>query len=217
MWNAMWGADRTTTAYEFYNSLAHETNNTGLDPSHDRYDEFLRMMCQWQHLMLLKRGGRAHDPCDDRIKATKPGELALLCPACLHPGKNLPPGWEKVAFLYAIFLALDANFRLQRKDVSTEKHDPGLGEGWVFFGEVKKYMAHLDKHWAQPQERSTCIAHDAVDKPDRESLGTASSGIGTVDCARHNMKRPDGIGDLQRGYLNMDYMFFMSLTGIALL
>jgi hypothetical protein len=36
--------------------------------------------------------------------------------------------------------------------MSTEEHDPGLGEGWVFFGEVKKYMAHLDKHWAQPQE-----------------------------------------------------------------
>ncbi|KAJ7795160.1 hypothetical protein B0H14DRAFT_2391995 [Mycena olivaceomarginata] len=211
------------SAYEFYNSLAHETNNTGLDPSRDRYDEFLRMTRQWQHLMLLKRGGRAHDPCDDRIKSTKPGELALLCPACPHPGKNLPPGWEKVAyeraFLYAIFLALDANFRLQRKDVSTEEHDPGLSEGWAFFGEVKKYMAHLDKHWAQPQERSTCVAHDAVDKPDRESLGTASSGIGTVDCARHNMKRPNGIGDLQRGerYLNMDYMFFMSLEGSALL
>jgi hypothetical protein len=48
-------------------------------------------------------------------------------------------------------------------------------------------------------QRSTCVAHDAVDKPDRESLGTASSGIGTVDCARHNMKRPSGVGDLQKG------------------
>ncbi|KAJ6525006.1 hypothetical protein B0H19DRAFT_1340096, partial [Mycena capillaripes] len=40
-----------------------------------------------------------------------------------------------------------------------------------------------------------------------------SSGIGTVDCARHNMKRPSGVGDLQKGerYLNMDYLFFMSL------
>jgi hypothetical protein len=56
------------------------------------------MTRQWQHLMLLKRGGRAHDPSNDRINATKPGELALLCPACPQPGKNLPVDWEKIPF-----------------------------------------------------------------------------------------------------------------------
>ncbi|KAF8146647.1 hypothetical protein K438DRAFT_1440687, partial [Mycena galopus ATCC 62051] len=52
--------------------------------------------------------------------------------------------------------------------------------------------------------------HDAVDEPDQESFGTASSGIGTVDCARHNMKRPNGVGDLRKGerYINMDYMLW---------
>ncbi|KAJ6494088.1 hypothetical protein C8R47DRAFT_1176521 [Mycena vitilis] len=205
--------------YEFYNSLARETNNTGLEPSRERYDEFVRMTRQWQHLALLKRAGRAHSTDNDRIHDTKAGECALLCPACPQPGKNLPPDWEKVpwekSFLYALFLAIDANFRLKRKDVSSEAKDPGLTEGWAFFGEVKKYMAHLDEFWDQKQERSTCVAHDAVDKPDRESLGTVSSGIGTVDCARHNMKRPNGVGDLQKGerYLNMDYLFFMSLAG----
>jgi hypothetical protein len=64
----------------------------------ERYDEFLRMTRQWQHLMLLKRAGRGHDPCEDRMNATKPGELALLCPACPQPGKNLPPNWQNVPF-----------------------------------------------------------------------------------------------------------------------
>ncbi|KAJ7073553.1 hypothetical protein B0H15DRAFT_792741, partial [Mycena belliarum] len=43
--------------------------------------------------------------------------------------------------------------------------------------------------------------------------------IGTVDCARHNMKRPNGVGDLQRGekYINMDWMLWMSLVGYDLL
>ncbi|KAJ7891640.1 hypothetical protein B0H14DRAFT_2560696 [Mycena olivaceomarginata] len=199
------------SGYKFYNSLARETNNTGSDPSRERYDKFLRM---------TRRG---HDPCEDRVNATKPGELALLCPACPQPGKNLPPNWQNVpferAFLYALYLAIDANFWLQRKDVSSEERDPGLSRGWAFFGDVVRYMAHLEANRAQPQERSTCVAHDAVDKPDRESLGTVSSGIGTVDCARHNMKRPLGVGDLQRGerYLNMDYMFFMSLMGSLVL
>ncbi|KAJ7602950.1 hypothetical protein DFH06DRAFT_1350766 [Mycena polygramma] len=210
------------SAYEYYNSLAQETDNTGLDPSRERYDEFLRMARQWQHLQLLKRAARGHSTDANRINDTKAGEVALLCPACPQPGKNLPPDWanlpfEKV-FIYALYLAIDANFRLKRKDVSSEKKDPGLVKGWAFFGDVTHYMTHLDKFWDQKQDRSTCVSHDAVDKPDRESLGTASSGIGTVDCARHNMKRPNGVGDLQKGerYLNMDYLFFMSLRASPL-
>jgi hypothetical protein len=88
---------------------------------------------------------------------------------------NLPPGWEEAPedmayvvsylasslpadalhrFLYALFVAIDANFRLKRKDVSTEEKDPGLGPGWAFFCEVKTYMAHVKKHWDQPQDVS---------------------------------------------------------------
>lgn len=55
-------------------------------------------------------------------------------------------------------------------------------------------------------KKSTCVSHDAVDKPDREARGLAASGAGTVDCARHNFKRPNGVGDLQKGerYVGMD-------------
>ncbi|KAJ6517571.1 hypothetical protein DFH09DRAFT_940379 [Mycena vulgaris] len=204
------------SAYEFYYSLARETDNTGLD----RYHEFLRMTREWRHLQMLKRSARGHDP--EGVANTQEGECALLCPACPQPGKNLPPDWkdypEEKQFLFALFLAMDANFRLKRKDVSSEEKDPGLGKGWAFFCEVKAYMVHVKKNWGQVQERSHCVAHDAVDKPDREARGTASSGIGAVDCARHNMKRPNAVGDLQLGerYLNMDYMFFKSVVGTEL-
>ncbi len=49
----------------------------------------------WRHLHLLKRAGRGHDP--GGIAATKDGELALECPACPHPGKNLPDHWDEEA------------------------------------------------------------------------------------------------------------------------
>lgn len=39
---------------------------------------------------MLKRAGRGHDG----ISATKMGECAVLCPACPHPGINLPKNWE---------------------------------------------------------------------------------------------------------------------------
>lgn len=29
--------------------------------------------------------------------------------------------------------------------------------------------------------------------------GLVATGVGTVDCARHNMKLPGGVGDLQKG------------------
>ncbi|KAJ7182437.1 hypothetical protein C8R43DRAFT_1144448 [Mycena crocata] len=200
--------------------LARETDNSRYKPIKGRYREFLRMTRQWRHLQMLKRAGRGHDPAG--INSTKPGELALLCPACPQPGKNLPADWENMPherkFLYALFLAMDANFRLKRKDVSTEEKDPGLCKGWGFFCEVMAYMDHVKANWHRTQERSHCVSHDAVDKPDREARGTASSGIGAVDCARHNMKRPNAVGDLQLGerYMNMDYMFFMSIAGSTL-
>ncbi|KAJ7449011.1 hypothetical protein FB451DRAFT_1102933, partial [Mycena latifolia] len=229
------------SVYEFYQSLARETDNMrykeakpkkGARPQEqethkerkkkmrDRYDEFARMVREWRHIQMLKRAGCGHDP--QGLGNIAPGACALLCPACPHPGKNIPPDFkdapEEKQFLYALFLAIDANFRLKRKDVSTEDKDPGLGKGWAFYCEVKKYMAHVRKFWHEKQERSHCVAHDAVDKPDREARGTASSGIGAVDCARHNMKRPLAVGDLQLGerYINMDYMFFASIAGTEL-
>ncbi|KAJ7022851.1 hypothetical protein C8F04DRAFT_970965 [Mycena alexandri] len=199
----------------FYMSIARESDNTGTVPQ-DRYDELLRMTREWRHLEMLKRAARGHDPAG--VEATQAGECALLCPACPQPGKNLPPDWKEAPksrrFLYALFLALDANFRMRRKKVSSEEKDLSLGDGWSFYCEIAPYYSYLTKNWKQKQERSTCVAHDAVDKPDRESRGTASSGIATVDCARHNMKRPNSVGDLQLGerYINMDYIFFIGLA-----
>ncbi|KAJ7715471.1 hypothetical protein B0H16DRAFT_1741912 [Mycena metata] len=180
---------------EFYTSIARGSDNTGTVPVRDRYDEFLRMTREWQHLQMLKRAGRGHD--SSGVEGTGPGECALLCPACPHPGKNLPPDWEEVPpekkFLYALFLAMDANFRMRWKKVSTEEKDPSLGDGWSFYGAIAPYYSYLAASWKHKQECRTCVAHDAVDKPDRESRGTASSGIATVDCARHNMKRPNAV------------------------
>ena len=43
--------------------------------------------------MALKRAGRGHDPRG--VAATSKGGLMVECPACPHPGRNLPDGWEK--------------------------------------------------------------------------------------------------------------------------
>ncbi|KAF9456024.1 hypothetical protein BDZ94DRAFT_1353138 [Collybia nuda] len=203
------------SGYEFYNSLARLTDNSG-SPRRDRYDEFMRMIRQWRHLKMLKRTGRGHDV--EGVKATKPGQCAILCPACPQPDINLPPDWESApddeSWKYALILSIDANFRLQRKRISSEERDPSLGSGWAFFVDEAEYKAYLAANWDHKQEPSTCMSHDAVNKPDREAQGLAASGAGTIDCARHNFKHPNGVGDLQAGerYINMDYLVFLSLV-----
>jgi hypothetical protein len=57
-----------------------------------------------------------------------------------------------------MFLALDANFRLKRKDVSSEQKDPGLGNGWVFYCDVVAYMEHVKRNWNQKQEVRVSVA-----------------------------------------------------------
>lgn len=57
-----------------------------------------------------------------------------------------------IRWIYALFLAIDANFRLRRKIVSSDKVDPGLSDGWAFFVEEKEYKKHLALHWDQKQE-----------------------------------------------------------------
>lgn len=127
----------------------------------DRYSEFLRMTREWRHLQMLKRSGRGH--MSGGARSIEAGACALLCPACPQPGKNLPVGgaWKSVPrerrFLYALFLAIDANFKMKRKQVSSEEVDPGLNAGSAFFSEVKAYMEHVGKHWDMEQEVSVLL------------------------------------------------------------
>lgn len=54
---------------------------------------------------MCKRGGRGHE--EGGVTATGQGELAVECPACPQPGKNLPEGWENIipALAYVIYSA----------------------------------------------------------------------------------------------------------------
>ena len=52
------------------------------------------MMREWKHLKMMKRAGRGQDSTG--VNGTKPGELVVECPACPHPGVNLPENWKNV-------------------------------------------------------------------------------------------------------------------------
>ncbi|KAH9847790.1 hypothetical protein C2E23DRAFT_942536 [Lenzites betulinus] len=210
-------AQSKVSGFEFYASLARLTENTGTRPPKDRYPAFMHMIRQWRNLKVLKRGGRGHSVAP--ASSTEPGECAVECPACPIPGKNLPPDWQDApvsrSWMYRLFLAMDANFRLKRKKVSNDINDPSLNNGCSYFVEESAYKSHLTTHGHIPTEKHPqCNNHNAVKLANTKNDGhLAATGVGTVDCARHGMKRASSVGDLQKGerYVNMDYLLHRSL------
>ncbi|KAJ7468406.1 hypothetical protein B0H11DRAFT_1732318 [Mycena galericulata] len=206
-----------TTMYDFYGVLEKLTDNTGIKPP-DRYHEWIRMCREYRHLMLLKRGGRAPSYATGGPAATGRGELAIQCPACPRPGVNLPEGWEDASpedrFLYTLFLALDACFRLKRRLVSSELKDPDLGPGWAYMVETEPYRAYL-RGVTDQKEMNTCSGLAALDYANTKfSRGYSTTGVGMGVCARHEFVQANGVGDLQKGerFANMDYIYASILT-----
>ncbi|RXW21399.1 hypothetical protein EST38_g4451 [Candolleomyces aberdarensis] len=203
------------SAHEFMASIRRRTDNTGLEDVPDRYHEFLRIVHEWRHLRLMKRAGRGLDPSG--IKGTKEGECVVLCPACPQPGVNLPDNWDTSddRWIHALFLAIDANFCLSRKAVANESLDPGLNHGFAYIVDEEKFKTYLaDFGSLFTEDKSTCNNHDAIKSASiRGGKGWAVTGLGSVQCSRHDMKRPNGCGDLQKGerYVNMDYFCLATL------
>lgn len=140
-----------SNTYDFYRALEKLTAHDGVKIIKSRYKALMRIVLQWRHLKLLKRGGRGNEPTG--ALGTQDGELAIMCPSCPRPDINLLPGWEKAPpalryvgllavscsifiplyrFLYVLILCMDANFRLKNQLVSNYSQDPGLGIGWAY-------------------------------------------------------------------------------------
>lgn len=82
------------STYDFYRCLEKSTNGTGISPPKSRYHALFQMIMQWRHLQMLKWAGIQYNTSG--ISGIQPGQLAVRCPSCPHPGINLPDGWENV-------------------------------------------------------------------------------------------------------------------------
>ncbi|KAJ7018026.1 hypothetical protein C8F04DRAFT_978149 [Mycena alexandri] len=204
--------------HDFVGSLERLTDATKITKIPDRYKAFGCMSRQWAHLMRVKRTGGGHNRAG--VAATAKGATALLCWPCPHDEKNIPQGWRDVApefkFLYMLILAMDANFRLKNHMRKNEHHNPTFGPGWGYMVEEKRYKKHLRSYVAE-KDVSSCIAFAALlQKDTKMTTGLRCSGVGGVVCARHEVVRPQGMGDLQKGerYSNMDYIFLSAILGV---
>ncbi|KAJ7851692.1 hypothetical protein B0H13DRAFT_1643806, partial [Mycena leptocephala] len=212
------------SAYDFLRGLEMCTNHDGLDKPPDRRKPFMHIVRQWREVKRMKRAKRGHNA--GGVRATKQGELALICRACPQPGWNLPDDWESIdpmyRFIYFLFLAQDANFRLSNRAVSSEAADPILGDGLGYFCKregADGYKAHIAKH-VNEQEISSCSGFQAMFLVNAKRVkGLRTTGIAGVTCSRHNMWRGNGMGDLQVGerFCNMDFLVVSVLLAFHLL
>ncbi|KAJ7025958.1 hypothetical protein C8F04DRAFT_1190993 [Mycena alexandri] len=122
---------------------------------------------------------------------------------CPRPGVNLPEGWEKASvgerFLYTLFIALDACFRLKRRLVSNELRDPDLGSGWAYMVDTGPYREYL-RGVTDQKDMDSCSGLAALDYANTKfSRGYSTTGVGMGVCGRHEFVQPNGVGDLQKG------------------
>ncbi|KAF7368255.1 CxC2 domain-containing protein [Mycena venus] len=190
--------------HDFIGTLERETDACHVGKVPDRYKDAPTIQQEWRvHLRVGARCGAGHAPMR---------------------GVNLPDGWWEVSpefrFLYMLILAMDANFRLKNRLRVNEHDDPSFGSGLGYLVEEGPYKEHLRGYVGEP-DVSTCIVFMALMQKDtRLMTGLRASGMGGVVCARHELVRPQGVGDLQKGngeYSNMDYIFLSSIIGVAVL
>ncbi|KAJ7022283.1 hypothetical protein C8F04DRAFT_1194592, partial [Mycena alexandri] len=211
------------SVYDFVRSLELLSNNDGMETVRkrevdengreekappDRRRAFRAIVRQYRMMELHKRAGRGHE--NSGVNGTRQGELAEpRCRMCPIPEVNIPEDYDKINWdkepedqrqvLNNVKLAQDANFKLINRNVSTEEKDPIIDDGTGFFCNRKEYSEHIRQH-VDEEEISSCSGFQAMFLANAKRIkGLRVTGIGGVTCARHNMWRPNGIGDLQMG------------------
>lgn len=118
--------------------------------------------------------------------------------------------------MYALWLSLDACFKLKCKNRGLK--DPELGSGFAYLINQDEYRDFLGAYVDELEvsvsfeitsfgkanflsKTSTCDStHNAVVQAlTRKAQGYIATGIAGVKCARHGLVLANGMGDLQKG------------------
>jgi hypothetical protein len=130
------------SAYQFYNLIRRLTRPLGNSEIVNLYNEFRRMSRLWRWMKKLKWAGYGHNP--QNPENAPPGSLAIFCPTCPQPGRNLPEDWKKDPnrWVYRVVVAADGNFHADH--VRQKKNDDfWLIDGGGMFPKRDDYFKFL--------------------------------------------------------------------------
>lgn len=111
-----------------------------------------------KHVCFLKQR-QGHSP-SSVLPAPTLGETFRKTgmPPCILAGENLLSNPHKpqaiilfLSWIYAQFIAIDANFRLKLKNRLI--NDPELGSGWSYFVENSAYTRHVNENAGEEEAR----------------------------------------------------------------
>ncbi|KAL1684874.1 hypothetical protein GGG16DRAFT_67440 [Schizophyllum commune] len=179
------------TMYDYYNVLVHMTDILGVSGLSDHHQLFTRCIREWRYLTMLMQGGRGNDT-EWRPTQVNPGKLAIKCPNCPIPGKNLPKDWHKSLI----------GCTGTRSQVSSSKKDPRLIDGGAYMVARGPFDV-----WMKATI-SLCSGLSALEHANTKyAKGHAETGKGIGVCARHKFVQANSVVPLQVGerYANMDY------------
>ncbi|OCH83779.1 hypothetical protein OBBRIDRAFT_815708 [Obba rivulosa] len=194
--------------HDFYAYLQRTTDNVRADHVLDRYREFLTGMWEFAFLRTVKRAG-----CEPGRNIGS-GALAVWCPACPQPDKNMDPNWSDrpihEQFLDALFHTIDSNFHQNMKDKSSDPDDFPLTCGAAYFADENDFKVFQTYIGPLKPEPSTCNKFEAMGYGTYR--GKVSGTVGVI-CARHMFVLPGGGVDLQKGerFTNVDFALLLAL------
>ncbi|KAF9779310.1 hypothetical protein BJ322DRAFT_1113656 [Thelephora terrestris] len=196
--------------YDFYLATMQKSDNQGRSKPVYRYHKISRCVHQWRHLKIIKRGVALIRLIPFWQQRLVPSQSSVL-PAPILGEISQTIGTVSVVltirWIYAQFIAVDANFKLKSKNRQIK--DPELGSGWTYFVEDTAYTCHVADNPHQNNVTSCGTEFHAVNQANSRGGGDyIASGVVKAVCARHCFVLPNAVGDLQRGerYINTDYI-----------
>ncbi|KAJ6524116.1 hypothetical protein DFH09DRAFT_937449 [Mycena vulgaris] len=212
------------SAYDYIKALCKLTNNAFAAQVKDRYREFQFAYRIWRYLALQRRTGQAQG-IDKHVPHRRPGSLTLRCPACpevcfisaeLREQIHL---WPRFRHKFTLFLSVDGNFKLQRKNKRDDPDDVALNAGAGYFVETEEYRRYVKL--AKPTEDVRTCSHLRAARMQNiaKFKHAVISGVVAVQCARHGFYLPQGMVDLKKGeaFALTDYAIVHALGEAMLL
>ncbi|KAJ7504835.1 hypothetical protein B0H11DRAFT_2343124 [Mycena galericulata] len=209
------------SAYDYIKALCKLTDNAFVHAVKDRYREFQFAYRIWRYLALERRTGQAHG-IDQYVPHRRPGSLTLRCPACPEVGFNISVEEMNAALdtekQFTLYLSVDGNFKLQRKNKRDDPDDVALNDGRGYFVETEAYKQYLSV--VKPTEDpATCSHLRAARMQNMAKFKNAViTGVVAVQCARHGFYLPQAMVDLKKGeaFANTDYAIAHGLAEATL-
>ncbi|KAJ7238317.1 hypothetical protein B0H12DRAFT_973132, partial [Mycena haematopus] len=211
------------SAYDYVKALCKLTDNASYLQVKDRYREFQFAYRIWRFLALERRTGQAHE-IDKLVPHRRGGSLTVRCPACPEVGFNIEAETINNAdeHKYTLFLSVDGNFKLQRKNKRDDPDDVALNDGAGYFVETEEYKRYValakpvdDVSLSDPPcIPGTCSHFQAARMQNIAKFKNAViSGVVAVQCARHGFYLPQGMVDLTKGeaFAKTDYAIAYAL------